>query len=151
MAPYAHAWPCLDHAGPPVWLAVNHAAALEAVADAAQETLLVPGLVNSERAYAAGEEGCADTLTCLRAVRPPLEEELEGDLTRLMFTFEGRLVRAIARVDRLDAISGEGQQRDVDEDQGLDGRDPPFLVHGFVTSTVAWRSAACSSAIRTTP
>src|SRR6185503_10451860 len=56
---------------------------------------------------------------------------------------------------------GEAEQHEVDDDHGLDERDPPRLAaraapheepaHALTTSTSAWRSAACSSATRATP
>src|SRR5262249_6662878 len=53
----------------------------------------------------------------------------------------------------------ERDQGDVDDHERLDQRDPPGLAvdvenerrHALSTSTVGWRSPACSSAIRTTP
>jgi len=36
----------------------------------------------------------------------------ESQEIRIQFTIDGRLIRSIARVDRLDAVSGKGQQRD---------------------------------------
>ena len=39
-------------------------------------------------------------------------ESRVGDEIRYQFTFDGRLVRSLAKVDRLDAIAGTGQQRE---------------------------------------
>jgi hypothetical protein len=39
-----------------------------------------------------------------------LESRIDGQV-RYQFTFDGRLVRSLAKVDRLDAIAGTGQQR----------------------------------------
>lgn len=41
-----------------------------------------------------------------------IEAAVGTEGSRLQFTCDGRLIRSIARVDRLDAISGQGQQRD---------------------------------------
>lgn len=41
-----------------------------------------------------------------------LESKLANGASRYQFTCEGRLIRSIAKVDRLDAISGTGNQRD---------------------------------------
>jgi DGQHR domain-containing protein len=41
-----------------------------------------------------------------------VESVLENDESRFQFTCDGRLIRSIARVDRLDALSNEGHQRD---------------------------------------
>jgi DGQHR domain-containing protein len=40
-----------------------------------------------------------------------LQEELVEGTSRLQFSIEGRLIRSLARVDRLDAIEGKGAQR----------------------------------------
>lgn len=40
-----------------------------------------------------------------------IESALRDGTSRFQFTCDGRLLRSVARIDRLDAISGEGQQR----------------------------------------
>ena len=44
------------------------------------------------------------------------ENELGDGTSRYQFTCDGRLLRSIARIDRLDALSGDGQQRDEIKD-----------------------------------
>lgn len=41
-----------------------------------------------------------------------MESKLPNNRTRYQFTCDGRLIRSLARVDRLDALSGTGQQRE---------------------------------------
>lgn len=41
-----------------------------------------------------------------------MESRLPNNRTRYQFTCDGRLIRALARIDRLDALSGTGQQRE---------------------------------------
>lgn len=41
-----------------------------------------------------------------------VESTLSNDERRYQFTCDGRIIRSLAKVDRLDAISGTGQQRD---------------------------------------
>ena len=41
-----------------------------------------------------------------------VESRVTGETSRFQFTCDGRLIRSIARIDRLDAVSGKGQQRD---------------------------------------
>jgi DGQHR domain-containing protein len=44
------------------------------------------------------------------------ENELSDGSSRFQFTCDGRLLRSIARIDRLDALSGDGQQREEIKD-----------------------------------
>jgi DGQHR domain-containing protein len=44
------------------------------------------------------------------------ENQLDDGTSRFQFTCDGRLLRSVARIDRLDALSGDGQQRDEIKD-----------------------------------
>ena len=51
------------------------------------------------------------TVPGARLVVSGLQSESLGGTSRFQFSVEGRLIRSIARVDRLDALAGTGQQR----------------------------------------
>jgi len=79
---HPHAGFRIDHAGASVWLIVDHASALEAVADAAQDALRVTSLINPERPDAVRQKGGGDALADARFDLPVLESEKDGSLVR---------------------------------------------------------------------
>jgi hypothetical protein len=87
LASHAHAGLRFDHAGASVGLIVDHAAALEAVADAAQEAFWVSGLIDPQRPDAVRQKGCGDALANTRLDQITIEKKRKRRLIIRPATF----------------------------------------------------------------